>query len=337
MSFQLENFCEEHNEEFATYYSYLKNPIYEAILLKCIEYLEHPRIKAKLESLIDENHKLILEKIEITSLIIEYYKQNNLISRSEIGKFFTFYEKELQKTNIQKKSDLLKLFYKLIYYEKCISVLKECFYIFSNYRACIYFMTPSINFNIPTKSSKKILDKTVVQFKDNLTTLSQMISKNYFGDENPWAKHYSTAYGLFKTLLILEKYYKDPLEKLGIEFTIKKKCPPRDIISKLCRQYHTNKMRETAIDIKLNPKHINTVSQFIVNMKRIGYDLWFVIPLVFNAIYESYSLIGIQESNVFGTHRIHLQKTNHSLAVMCYILVRDDYITNVNILNRFND
>ncbi len=337
MSFRLENFCEEHNAEFAVYYSYLKNPIYEGILIKCIEYLEHPRIKAKLESLIAENYKLILEKIKITSLIIEYYKQNNLIGRSEIGKFFTFYENELRKINPQKKSDLLKLFYKLVYYDKCISVIKECFYIFSNYRACIYFMTPSVNFNIITTNNKKILDKIVTQFKDNLNTLSQIISKNYFGDENPWAKHYSTAYGLFETLLILEKYYKDPLKKLDIKFIIKKKCLSKNIISEICKSYHTNKMRDSGIDEKINAKNINTIGQFIVNIKRIGYDLWYVIPLIFNSIYQSYSLEGIQESNVFGTHRIHLQKTNHSLAVMCYILIRDEHIQNVNILNRFND
>ena len=337
MSFRLENFCEEHNAEFATYYNYLKNPIYEAVLIKCIDYLEHPRIKAKLQLMIRENHELILEKIEITSLIVEYYKQNNLIGRSDIGKFFTFYEKELQKINQKKQDDLLKLFYKLVYYDKCISVLKECFYIFSNYRACIYFMTPSVNFNIPTKTSKKILDKTVEQFKDNFTTLSQIVSKNYFGDENPWAKHYSTAYSLFETLLILQKYYKDPLKKIGIEFTIKKKCLSRNIISKICKIYHSNKMRYSEIDEKINPKYINTVGQFIVNMKRIGYDLWFVIPLIFNAIYQSYALIGIQQSNVYGTYHIHLQKTNHSLAVMCYILFRDEHIKNVNILNRFNE
>jgi hypothetical protein len=337
MTFKIQNFCQNHNEEFAIYYNYLKNPIYEAILLKSIEYLEHPRIKQKLIDMIDQNHKLILKKIKTTSLIVSYYKQNNLISRSEIGKFFTFYEKELSKINVNKKSDLLKLFYKLIYYEKCISVLKECFYIFSNYRACIYFMTPSINFNIPNKKNKKIIDKVVISFKDNLNTLSQIISKSYIGDENPWAKYYSTAYSLFDTLLIMQKYYKEPLKELDINFIVKKECNKKDIIKNLCKNYHTEKMKVSDIDDKLIPKNINNISQFIVNMKRIGYDMWFVIPLVFKSIYELYILENVQESIVFGTHNIHLQKTNHLLAVMCYILVKENYITNINILNRFNE
>lgn len=337
MTFEIENFCQNHNEEFSVYYNYLKNPIYEAIILKSIEYLEHPIIKQKLINMIDENHKLILEKIKTTSLIVSYYKQNNLISRSEIGKFFTFYEKELSKININKKPDLLKLFYKLIYYDKCISVLKECFYIFSNYRACIYFMTPSINFNFYNKKNKKILDKVIVSFKDNLNTLSQVVSKSYFGDENPWAKYYSTAYSLFNTLLIMQKYYKDPLKKLDISFIVKKECNKKDIIKNLCKKYHNLKMQESDIDNKFNSKNINNISQFIVNVKRLGYDMWFVIPLVFETIYESYILENIQESIVFGTHNIHLQRKNHLLAIMCYILIKENYITNINILNRFND
>ena len=337
MTFKIENFCQNHNEEFAVYYSYLKNPIYEAILLKSIEYLEHPIIKQKLIDMIDKNHKLILKKIKTTSLIVSYYKQNNLITRSEIGKFFTFYEKELSKINVNKKSDLLKLFYKLIYYDKCISVLKECFYIFSNYRACIYFMTPSINFNILNKKNKKILDKVVISFKDNLNTLSQVISKSYIGDENPWAKYYSTAYSLFDTLLIMQKYYKEPLKELDINFIVKKECNKKDIIKNLCKNYHTEKMKVSDIDDKLIPKNINNISQFIINIKRIGYDMWFVIPLVFKSIYELYILENVQESIVFGAHNIHLQKKNHLLAVMCYILVKENYITNINILNGFNE
>jgi hypothetical protein len=94
-----------------------------------------------------------------------------------------------------------ELFYKLIFYENCISVLKECFYIFSEYRACIYFMTPSINFN---NTKKNIIENVIISFRDNINTLNQIISKIYLGDKNPWGSiYYSTAYSMTQEVLFL--------------------------------------------------------------------------------------------------------------------------------------
>ena len=153
--FKIENFCEEHNAEFKKYYDYLNNPIHLTILTTCLSQMNNEIIKKKILKMIIENHDIVIDKLNKIDIIISYYKENNLINKSEIGKFFTFYENNKKGINVNNHKDLHKLFYKLITYEKCISVLKECFYIFSDYRACIYFMTPSIDFyntNFPALS-----------------------------------------------------------------------------------------------------------------------------------------------------------------------------------------
>lgn len=333
--FKIENFCEEHNAEFKKYYDYLNNPIYLSVLTTCLSHMNNEIIQKKILKMITENHKIILDKLNKIDIIISYYKENNLINKSEIGKFFTFYENNKKGINVNKHKDLHKLFYKLITYEKCISVLKECFYIFSDYRACIYFMTPTIDFY---NTKKSIINKVIVHFRDNINTLNQIITKVYLGDENPWGSiYYSSAYAMFESLFIIKKYFKFPLEILNITFIAKKICPKNKLIDNLCKRYHSTKFNTSEIDNMINVKHINNISQFIVNMKRLGYDMWYVIPLVFDTIYEQYEINGLQESNVLGNTKIYHQKMNNKLGLMCFILANESMITNTNIYNNFND
>jgi hypothetical protein len=324
----IENFCRDHHIEFKKYYNYLNNPFYLGILSKCLEYIDDKRVKDKIYKMIVDNHTVVIDKLDKIDTIIHFYKQNNLINKSEIGNFFKFYEIHRKKTNVKNNKDLLKLFYTLIKYPKCIAVLKECFYIFSDYRACIYFMTPSINFYDTTKP---IIDKVVLNFRDNLNTLSQIISKTYIGDKNPWGRMYSTAYATFETFIILNKYYKDPLKKLKIDFKVNKRCNKNKILHNLLINYKKNRL--TNHDIK----KINNVSDFILKMKRFGYDLWFVIPLVFNTIYTDYHLNGIMESDLISYEKIYFQKMNNKIAIMAYILTNDGFITNTNIFKNFNE
>lgn len=328
MPFKIENFCIENNKLFKKYYNYLNNPFYVAILLNSLQYIEHERVKNKIYNMIIENHESVLDKLNKIDIIISFYKKNNLINKSEIGKFFTFYEKHRKETDINDNKDLLKLFYKLILYENCISVLKECFYIFSNYRACIYFLTPSIDFN---NTDKNTMNDVIKNFKDNTNTLTQIISKVYIGDKNEWGILYSSANAMFETLLIINKFY-EPLKKIGIQFENIKMCDKKNILKNLCKNYNQNKFN----NININTKEINNVSEFIIKLKKFGYDMWYTIPLVFDTIYEDYNLNNIMESNVIGYNKVYHQKMNNKIGVMCYILVRDGFISNVNIFQRFN-
>ena len=329
--FKITNFCNEDNLKFKEYYDYLNNPIYVTILLHTLKSINTDYMKKKILQKINDNHDLILEKMEKVNIIISFYKKNDLINKSEIGIFFTFYEKCLKKTNINNKDDLLKLFYELIHYENCISVLKECFYIFSDYRACIYYLTPSINFY---KTKKNILDNVIDHFKDNINTLNQIISKIYIQDNNPWGSpYYSTAYSMFETLFIIKKYYKEnykSFKKLNINFKIVKKTDPVDIIKNLLKKFNIIKFSNGTI------KSANNVSDFLIKVKKLGYDMWFTIPFIFDTIYEKYKLDNIMESYTFGSDKIYFQKMNNILGIMCYILVCEGFITNINIFQNFN-
>ena len=331
----MENFCEEHNAEFKDVYNKLNNPIYTAMIPIILNAINTEIMRNKILNMIIKNHDIVIHKLNTIDMIISYYKQNNLINKSEIGNFFKFYEINKAQININNNNDLLELFYKLISYNKCISVLKECFYIFSEYRACIYFMTPSINFY---NTEKHIIEKVIINFKDNINTLNQILSKIYLGDTNPWnSKYYSSAYAMFESLFIIKIYFESPLDILNIKFNIYKECSKNKIINNICKKYHNKKFFNSEFDNKLNSKNINNISQFIVNLKRLGYDMWFVIPLVFDTIYESYELLGIQESNIIDSTRILQQKMNNKLGIMCYILATNGYISNVNIFSNFND
>jgi hypothetical protein len=334
---KIENFCEEQNKEFQLYYSYLNNPFYVQIFMKLLYFMKDKRLVEKIYNMIKLNHEYVIDKLLKIDILISYYKKNNLIDKSEIGKFFRFYEKNKKNINVKNSKDLLKLFYKLIYYERCIECLRECFYIFSNYRACIYFMTPSIDFyNLP-KKKVKLLKDVVNHFKDNINTMNQIISKIYLGDEGTWGSPcYSSANAMFETLLILKSHFSDPLKMLNIKFKVHKKCNKKDIVKKICEAYLIHKLKNSDIDNKINEKNINNVSQFIVNIKRLGYDMWYTIPLIFDTIYEEYELSSIKEAHIINNDKIYFQKTNNVLGFMCYILVKDGFINNVNIFKGFN-
>ena len=340
-NFKIENFCQINGSEFKVYYNYLNNPLYLPIIYYYYYQLKTEHMKKYILNLIVNNHSYIIDRLKKIDIIISFYKQNNLINKSEIGKFFHFYEIHRKKVNLNEKNNkeltknFFELFYKLIYYDRCLEVLKECFYIFSDYRACIYFLTPSINFY---NTKKEIIEKVIDNFKDNINTCTQIISKTYVEGKNPWGStDYATAYAMFETLIIIKKYFKDPLKKLDIKFVVKKTCVKKNIFEKLCEKYHKQKMKVSDIDDKIIPKNIHNISQFILNLKRLGYDLWFVINLVFDTIYEEYVIEGIPDALCLEHNKIYLKKSNNMLGFMCYVLTNEGFISNINIFKNFND
>jgi len=336
--FKIENFCQEHHEEFKKYYVFLNSPGGYQIILYYMSFLYNDKMKDYILNLIKNNHSYVIDKLNKIDIIISFYKENNLINKSEIGKFFTFYERHRKYINLKKHDQLLNLFYNLISYPNCINVLKECFYIFSDYRSCIYFMTPSIDFYKVNIKNKKLLKQVIHNFKDNQNTMNQIITHVYSGDKTPWgSKLYTMAYAMFETLMILKLYFKDPLKELDIKFSIKKECNKKDIIKKLCSNYNNKKFKTSDIDNKINEKNINNVSHFILILKKMGYDLWFVIYLVFDTIYPKYSLKGLISPIIYTHEKIKLQLKNNELGVLCFILTNKGFITNSNIFNNFND
>jgi hypothetical protein len=191
-------------------------------------------------------------------------------------------------------------------------------------------MTPSINFH---KTTKPIITKVVIAFRDNLNTLNQIISKIYIGDKNPFGNVcYTSAYAMFETLLIMKQYFKDPLKMLKIKFT-GKPVNKNNLITSLCAKYNKVRLLQDNIDTK----KIKNVSTFILTLKKLGYDMYFTIPLVFDTIYPKHVLDKIQESYVIGSKNIYHQKLNNKIGIMCFILTDNNYISSSNIFNNFND
>jgi len=59
--------------------------------------------------------------------------------------------------------------------------------------------------------------------------------------------------------------------------------------------------------------------------------------VIFDGIYKKYILKGIDESLTINNHYIYLQKTNYELGTKIYILNKGNYISNMNIFQKFND
>ena len=120
-------------KEFKIYYEYLNNPVYISVFSYYLQFMNDERMKIRIKELISKNKSYIYEKINIIDTVTYYYQQNNLIHKSEIGHFFKYYQKYRSEINISNKklnnNDIFDLFYKMISYDKLISVLKEIFYI----------------------------------------------------------------------------------------------------------------------------------------------------------------------------------------------------------------
>lgn len=330
------DFCDENkkNKKYLGYYNFLNKPMNIFITMQYMKYLYHDKIKKIIEIKIKENKKEIKKNIDNAKIIMHFYKKNAKINNSPIGKFFYFFNNRITNIKVDNNHDLLKLFYEIVEYPELLSIIKECFYIFSNYRACLFFMTPDINFY---HCKKEEIDLYIQYFKSNQNSFISILSNIYLGDKNPFgSKYYSTAYAMFETLNIISLYFPTKnynvlkLINISNKITLKTK-NKKEILNKLLKKFKMNKINKNNIIAE-----ISNVSQFIIILKKMGYDMWFIIPLIFDTLYK-YDLKGIQESNVFDSKKIYHQKINLKIGVMCYILKIDGFITNIHILNNFND
>lgn len=327
-NFKISDFCQNHNIEFKKHYQTISK--YEFID-KYISYINDPKFYKIILMFIKVNKDYIKNIYEKIDIITKTYMKNELIQKSEIGKFFKYYSFYRKKIDLNKKDDLIYLTYKQLLYPHVISLLKECFYIFSDYRSCLYYMTPSIDFY---NTDKKTINNIIRHFKDNINTLTQIITKTYLSGNNPWGlKYYCSAYTMYETLIIIEKYYPDPLKKIGILFTSKKKLNHKKIMSTLIDKF--NQLSDSKI------KKSRTVSEFIILLKQRKYTLWQTVLFVFNTIYITYSLKNIPDSLVYGCTNIYYQKQNNKIGVMAYLLNKyilqenGEKLNNKNIFNGF--
>ena len=320
----MNEFCKYNNKTFKKIYLFLKCPRNIFILTNTIHMLNHPKTDEIILKQIKTNKDKIYKMFKDFQIIMDYYKNNNHILKSQVGHFILYYDHNLTQLKTKNNADYLTFFRKIINYPKLISLLKEIFYILSDYRFCLYYSTPNINFKNTTKST---IDEFIQKFHSNQVILFSTISRIYPGSNSPWGMFYANAYASFESLLILQKYYKEPLKKIKIEFKYKKKNNRNTIIKKL----------ENVYNIKLNKlEKIVNVSNYIILMKKLKYDMHEVVNSIFDIIYEGNTLKNIENSELISSIKLFKQKKNYELGTKIYILVHDNFISNVNCFENFS-
>ena len=82
-NFKIANFCStKYLTEFKNYYNYLNNPIYVSYFMHYLAIANSPQMKTKILEMIKKNKKQINESLKKAVIVIEYYEQNNLITKS---------------------------------------------------------------------------------------------------------------------------------------------------------------------------------------------------------------------------------------------------------------
>ena len=320
----INHFCKYNNRLFKKIYLFLKCPRNIIILMKMFKMLEHPKVQQVVLKEIKNNKNKIQSILNDFNVIMDFYKTNNQLLKSEIGHFILYYEYNLTKVKVKTDKDYLLFIKKIINYPKLISLLREIFYILSDYRLCIYYSTPNIDFKNTTKTT---MDEFVQKFKTNQVILFSTISRIYPGNNSPWGKFYANAYSAFESLFILKKYYQDPLRILKIEFKYRKKNNQKQIIKKL----------ETIYNIKLQKiDKIVNVTNYIILMKKLKYDMHEVVDSIFDIIYEGNTIKNVESSEIITSIKLFKQKKNYELGVKIYILVNQGYITNMNCFQKFS-
>jgi len=317
------HFCEHHNVLFKKIYIFLRDNSHVTMII--IRMLHNPKVKPILLRKFKEHKKQILNIFKNFKIIMDFYKENNTILKSEIGHFILYYDHTLSKCKIRKDSDYLKFFYTIMAYPKLLTLMEEIFYIMSDYRLCLYFSSPTINFR---NTDKETVHTIIQKFYTNQNMLFSMISKVYPGDMVPWGPPiYTGAFACFETLMILKKYYKDPVKACKIRFTYKKQNTNPHIMKRM-NDLFTNQLRQS--------KEIMNPTHFIMSMKKMKYDLTQTVDTLFSIIFEKPLFQNIQDCYIVDSIKIINQKKNYQTGVKIYILVSRGFINTMLCFNKFD-
>jgi hypothetical protein len=208
-------------------------------------------------------------------------------------------------------------------------ILKEFIYILSNKKRCKLLVEDDLR---SKKLNKEYIKNIIDILGKNLNLIKEFIFLKYTGNNNNWGnKQYESAYKMFKTLLIIEPFYDKPLKLLGIKYSLSKP----DKVEKIIENMEIDYVLKTKKN-NLNGKDVKSISEFIILMKKSGFNLWFSINFVWNHIYTKWAIDNIQNSNVNGNNNIEYQKSNNLLGIKIYLLCKKGFITSSNIFQNFN-
>lgn len=278
---------------------------------------------------LSEFEKNIKKKWKKIYLTIKSLKKNiNLIIKSKNIKKNKIYYTLIFVYNSLKKINNCKTLTieikNIINYPYIYDFIYYLFYILSNLLRCqymVYNKKERINDKKELNNFLKINSNDFSFIKEYLTNISE-------GYKNSWGyPEYSSACSMYYTLLYLDNYYKDPLKKLKINFIYKKKNKDKKIILK-------NILEELKFNKNINLK-VSNYNELIINLKKMNYNMWFVIELLFKNIFINYEIKNIPNVKINFMRNVGNQNENNKLGLKCYLLLKNNYITNTNLFKNF--
>lgn len=325
------SFCDKNIRLIIGAYKLFQNPWSEYYFYNSIFNLKTTNTKKELKKYIKKNWKEIKNHVKLTKNICIRIKENKQLERTSVGFFTAMIEKHLIK--IKSANSFVTELYKILEYPHLYNAVKDLLFILSNNKRCKYLVNPQINHQ---SLKKKELNDIINTYGQQLNTLKEIITGVYPGEINDWGhRDYATAYSMYKTLMIMDKFYNNPLLKLNIKIKIIKKTLKKNIGYTLLKNYQLKKYTNKNLITKKD--NMQTVSEYIVKLKHLGYDLWFTIPLVFESIYPEYNITNVEIATVVGKNNRAYQRRNNLIGIMAYYLVLNGFITNIYLFRHFNN
>ena len=232
---------------------------------------------------------------------------------------------------MRKPEDFLRYMTSFVYRDNLYNELRELLLILSNKHSCEILMNEKLR---KEKCSKKYVEKIVKLSDGNLNILIKLLFPKVKGIKNYFGKiEYETVYMLFKCLKLIENHNLDPIKQLRLSVCHKK----RDDIKKILEDIELEYIIKSGNDFDDKPIEVNSVSEYILLMKRRGHTLWYTVDFIWKNIYGGKECIRgeISNSNVVSINNVELQKHNYLTAIKIYLLCRDNLISNINIFQNF--
>ena len=320
--------CDKNCDYFNELYKKLNNSNNEILFYKLSSESLDNATKKKLINMVKTNWddiKFYLNKINEVAI----YLQNN--KNFEGTEFMELINEIIESyKKIKTVNSFMKIASKIIQKRNIYILVKQFVYILCNKKRCKFLVESDLR----SKQLNKSYIRDIIDIVGtNINLVKMFIFNKYEGNHNKWShKQYESAYEMFKTLLIIEKYYEHPLKLLKIKYSLSKPYP----LDKILENLEINYVIETKKN-NLNQKNIKTISEFIILMKQSGFDLWFTIDFIMKNIYSQYSIenTNIKNFNIEGNSNVENQKNNNLLAIKIYLLCKKGFITNSNIFQNF--
>ena len=144
--------------------------------------------------------------------------------------------------NIKTYRTFIKYVPKILNDPNIYQTIKEFLYILSEKKRCKFLVDQNLK---KGKLDKNYIKNIVSVLGNNLNLLKEFIFIKYEGNNNSWGKvEYESAYKMFKTLNIIDKYFDDPLKLLNIKCNLGKMDSLDNIIENLELNYILKNTKE---------------------------------------------------------------------------------------------